>query len=135
MSEDDQRERIDFTSEPKKMYMSFLIQKVNIMFASLYSSSKFTDAVHSIQGTIDSLDDVSQKTFEEDNDRLDKWQSGQLQMTRADFKDIYRRLNQYLHKTYFREVTKGIIQVSTLPTKREKPEAKKHETILPEGID
>lgn len=96
---------IDFTQEPRNVFVNMLIWNLKGIEESLYSVINFdaNSVARKIIGLIDTLDAGSQKTLEPQRKHLEEMTRGTKPRNFNDLADLYRTVSSYLHKTYLAE--------------------------------
>ena len=123
----------DFTGEPRKVFVNFLIFNLKQIEAQIFFGGSATSAIKSLRGLIGSLDKKSQKRLKDEYDMLIKFENNGTSV-RTDIEDAYRKVCAFLHDTYLSEVSRGIIPASTLPSAKPKPTAKQYKRTLSEDV-
>jgi hypothetical protein len=102
-----QDENLDFSENPRKAFIGFLIYQLQPVVIGLYGNSQGMKrrSISALVGIIDSLDNHSQTSLEPERKALED----ELKTTVEQFNDdtlhgIYARVTAYLHKTYLAEI-------------------------------
>jgi len=94
----------DFTGEPKKVFVNFLIFNLKQIEWQIFFGRTATSAIISMQGLIGSLDEKSQKKLEKEYNQLVEFENNG-NCGRTEIKNIYRKVCAYLHEAYLKEFT------------------------------
>jgi len=92
----------DFTGEPRKVFVNFLIFNLKQIEAQIFFGGPATAAIKSLRGLIGSLDEKSQKKLEQEYNQLIKFDNNGT-CGRTEIEDVYRKVCMYLHKEYLKE--------------------------------
>ena len=92
----------DFTGEPRKVFVNFLIFNLKQIEAQIFFGGAATAAIKSLRGLIGSLDKKSQKALAEQYKQLIKFDNNGT-CGRTEIEDVYRQVCVYLHKEYLKE--------------------------------
>jgi len=103
----------DFTGEPRKVFVNFLIFNLKQIEAQIFFGGSASSAIISLQGLIGSLDEKSQKKLEEEYNQLRKFESTGT-CGRAEIINIYRKVCAYLHETYLEELHRRRLEAKDL---------------------
>jgi len=123
----------DFTGEPRKVFVNFLIFNLKQIEAQIFFGGAATTAIKSLRGLIGSLDKKSQKALTKPYNKLLKFDNNGT-CGRKEIEDVYREICAFLHDTYLSEVSRGIIPASTLPSAKPKPTTKKYDRTLSDEV-
>jgi len=121
-------------NEPSKNFINYIIRNLSEIQHLLFHRDQPGLAIPAMRGLISSLDPYSKEKLKPIYDDLWKWHDNIRVVNRRMIEEAYYKLVDYLHTTYLRGVTKGIIPSSFLPGKREAPEAKKYAKQLSEDV-
>ena len=94
----------DFTGEPHKVFINFLIWNIKQIETCIYMFRRGTLASHMLMGLIDSLDDKSKEKLKKEYLELIAFRGGTRTMLVGDAERIYRVVLNHLHDTYLRAV-------------------------------
>jgi len=92
----------DFTGEPRKVFVNFLIFNLKQIEAQIFFGGAATTAIKSLRGLIGSLDKKSQKKLEKQYAKLVKFDNNGT-CGRNEIEDVYRKVCAYLHEKYLKE--------------------------------
>lgn len=94
----------DFSGEPRKVFINFLIWNIKSIEDRIYFYSKVSTAIVPLMGLIDSLDKKSKKTLKKQYDKLKAMKEGKAGLHNGVVEEIYREVLTYLHSSYLAEV-------------------------------
>lgn len=95
----------DFTGEPRKVFINFLIWNMKQIESILYFGKQSMLAIRPIQGLIDSLDKQSKKKLQKEYEALMKISRGEyVAYGNGDVEAIYSKVSNYLHEAFLKEV-------------------------------
>lgn len=114
---------IDFSQEPKKVFLSFLIKQLSeaqfYIFVALGQQPK---GLEILDGVISSLNEQSQKALSKEHQLI---RSASLSGgPKCCAKEMYSVISQFLAKTYLEECSFGVIPTSALKVEQEAPDEK-----------
>jgi len=92
----------DFTGEPRKVFVNFLIFNLKQIEAQIFFGGAATTAIKSLRGLIGSLDKKSQKALTEPYNKLLKFDNNGT-CGRKEIEDVYREVCAFLHDNYLKE--------------------------------
>ena len=92
----------DFTGEPRKVFVNFLIFNLKQIEAQIFFGGSATSAIKSLRGLIGSLDKKSQKKLEKEYSLLIKFENNGTSV-RTDIEEVYRKVCAFLHENYLKE--------------------------------
>jgi len=94
----------DFTGEPHKVFINFLIWNIKQIETCIYMFRKGTLASHMLMGLIDSLADESKEKLKQEYEELENFYFGRRTMFVGDVERIYRVVLNHLHDKYLRNI-------------------------------
>jgi len=104
-------ESIDFSQEPKKVFLSYLIKQLSLAEFYIFVSIDDARGLNVLDGIIDSLNEASQTALKEIHDEINR---GSFGKKRTNARDMYAKVSAYLAKTYLEECQFGIVPTSTI---------------------
>jgi len=103
----------DFTGEPKKVFVNFLIFNMKQIEAQIFFGGSARAAIISLQGLIGSLDEKSQKKLVDEYSQLTKFENNGT-ASKTEIKGIYNKVCAYLHETYLEELHRRRLEAKDL---------------------
>jgi len=94
----------DFSGEPRKVFINFLIWNIKQIEDRIYFFSKVSTAIVPLMGLIDSLDKKSKETLKEQYELLKAMKEGKRGMHNGIVEQTYREILTYLHENFLQEV-------------------------------
>lgn len=124
---------IDLNADPKNVLVNTLKSiHTQIQFMFIYQTPS-TRRLTAMKALIDGLDGKSQKILSKTRKNISYYlQTGAY--TDAHLDRCFQEISIYLDKTYFREITKGIVSTATLPSEKKLKKHKKIPIRLDAGI-
>lgn len=114
----------DYSIEPKKQLLNLLVITVFNIRTVIYHEHDYKTGLNELKGLIDILDEQSQNALKKHRKQIETLLS-HGDYVRAQIEPIVQGICIYLNKTYFQEMTMGLIPTSTLPADGKKPEREK----------
>lgn len=101
MSSQSNREfSIDYSQDPRKVFVNFLLWNIKEIEGQIYfSSGRSRQATRLLTGLIDSLDQNSKEKLKDQYERLTLMKAP----LPGDLEQLYRDIMTYLHQTYLQE--------------------------------
>jgi len=90
--------------EPKKVFVNFLILKINEIEERIFLLSRPLSAIEPLQGLINSLSAESMKELHQQYEDLESFEANVKLCSSAKIKQIYRDVLAFLHATYLKEM-------------------------------
>ena len=94
----------DFTGEPRKVFINFLIWNLKQIEEILYFTRRTSLAIRPLMGLVDSLDSKSKKALKNQYQKLQAMREGTVAVSRENIDEIYRNVLTHLHENYLQEV-------------------------------
>jgi len=94
----------DFSGEPRKVFINFLIWNIKSIEDRIYFLSKVSTAIVPLMGLIDSLDKKSKKALKTQYAQLKGMKEGKASLHNGVVEGIYREILTYLHENFLQEV-------------------------------
>lgn len=94
----------DFSGEPRKVFINFLIWNIKSIEDRIYFTSKVSTAIVPLMGLVDSLDEKSKKKLKTQYDQLKAMKEGIASLHNGGVEEIYREILTYLHNSFLQEV-------------------------------
>lgn len=105
MGESDQEKVIDFSAQPRSVFVAFLIWQMKAISTSLFMGGKFSQAISSMRSLISCLDKESRKVLKPTLDRLSRYEANINEIkTKVEAEELYRAITTRLHETYLKEL-------------------------------
>lgn len=112
---------MDFTQEPKKAFLGFLIDRMKVANYFLYVNINDAKGLDVLDGLIDSLNETSQKALEKEHEEI---VVGAYGRKRVDARALYSKVYKYLASTYLEECNFSVVPTSTLKAENDAPSEK-----------
>lgn len=115
---------IDFTQEPRKVFLSFLIDRLKVAnwFIFVMTIPNDMAGLNVLDGIISSLNEDSQKALKDDWDKIRA--ASKVGGAKVDARAMYANVSKFLAKTYLEECQFGIIPTSALKGDSKAPDKK-----------
>lgn len=114
---------IDFSQEPKKVFLSFLIKQMSeAQFYIFVANGQKPKGLEILDGVISSLNETSQNSLKDDHDLIRR--GSMTGGPKIDAREMYQKISKFLAKTYLEECQFGIIPTSTLKPEEDAPTEK-----------
>lgn len=114
-------ESVDFTQEPKKVFLSFLIKQLSLAHYFIYVTVDEARGLNVLDGLIDSLNEASKQALKDEHDQA---REGSYSHKRVNTRELYAKVATYLSKTYLEECNFSTIPTSSLKCDKEAPSEK-----------
>lgn len=124
---------VDLNADPKNVLVNTIKSvhtQIQFMFMNQTNSTRRLIAMKAL---IDGLDAKSQHNLSRTRKNISYYLQT-AQYTDAHLDKCFQEISIYLDKTYFREITKGIVSTATLPTETKLKKRKKIPIRLDAGI-
>lgn len=114
-------ETLDFSQEPKKIFLAFLIKQMSLANFYIYDCCDEARGLNVLDGIIDSLNEDHQKALVKQHDLIVRGAYGKQ---RVEVRRLYSEVYRYLAKTYLEECNFGTVPTSTLKIEHDAPNEK-----------